>query len=242
MGIFDKLKAIFKPTPEQKAERLLARISNMYSQTQDRQYYLHQTRELGGELAAKNLIRRFTCTCENSTVDADEKELTMQLLLSLGQDAVEPLKHHLFHNDKDFNWPYRTLAQIIDEAELISFLIEILEEIGPEYVRDPERKEQIMLIAKSFDSEPLAKAILPYLGDDNETIRFVAADSAIAHAYPFNIEALSERLALEESQRVIAHIADAFKTNGWTVSPCNREEITSRLPQAYKLRSNCSIA
>lgn len=241
MGFLDSIKVFLKPTPEQKADRLLGRITNMYSQTQDRQYYLCQLRDLGGELAARRLIRRFTCTCENGTVDADEKELCMKLLVSLGQDSVEALKLHLSHNDKDFNWPYRTLAQLISREELVAFMVQILEEIGPEYVRDPERKEQIMLISKGYEEESLARAILPYLGDDNETIRFVAADASIEHGNPFDIEALSERLAIEDSQRVLRHIAEAFKAKGWEIKPCDREKITARLPHGFSLTAQNSI-
>ena len=215
----------------------------MYGQPADRQYYLYQTRDLGGELAAKTLLLRFSCTCENSKVDSDEKQITQDLLVSIGEPAIEPVKQFLRFNDKYFNWPYRTLSQLIPEEELNKFLIELLDTIGPEYVRNPERKEQLMHICEGLKNEDIAKSLLPYLDDNNETIQFLAADAAIAHGYPFDITALSERLGKEDSQRILVHILKAFKENGWKIEQEHIEKAHSNveLPSEYHIKQDGSV-
>jgi len=237
MGLKDALRRFFRPTSVEKADKLQARIINMYGQTADRRYYLGQLQELGSELAPKRLILRFTCCCENGTTDAEEKELTKSLLIELGEASVEPLKHHLRTRDKDFNWPYRTLSELLSHEAMVEFLVELLERIGPEYVRDPERKEQLMLVVKSFEEEAIAKGVLLYLNDDNETIRFVAADAAITHALPEGIEALASRLTEETSQRVLALIAEAFRDKGWVVPEPLRAGVSENLPQGFRLNA-----
>lgn len=235
MSFLKILRQIFKPTPEEKAEKLRKRIVNMYGHTEDRRYALSQLRNLGEEYAPRRLIERFTCKCENGTVDAEEKAYTSDLLVDLGEASVEPLKLFLKNNDKDFSWPYRTLARLIPHESLVLFLVELLDEIGPEYVRDPERKEQLMLTVKSFDEDSIAHAVLPYLSDDNETIRFVTADTVIAHAREDGISALSHRLCEEESQRILTLIAAAFRDRGWKVEPEDIERARERVASEFRI-------
>ena len=235
MSFFDAIRRFFKPTPAEKAEKLGRRIMNMYGHPDDRRYAIVQLAELGPELAPKYLIQRFTCRCENGTVDADEKDLVRQLLVNLGNASIEPLKDFLRRNDKDFNWPYRTLEELLPHEEMVEFLTELLHTIGPEYVRDPERKEQLMLVLKSFHEDSIRVGILPYLGDENETIRFVAADTVIEHAHPEGIRALAARFAEETSQRVLTLIATAFRDKGWTVDAESREAVAAHLPSGFRI-------
>ena len=235
MSFFDALRRFFNPTPAEKAEKFRKKVINMYGHPDDRRYAIVELSKLGPELAPKPLIERFTCRCENGTVDADEKQLVKELLCNLGAASIEPLKNFLRHNDKDFNWPYRTLHDLIAHDELVKFLVELLETIGPEYVRDPERKEQLMLVLKSFKEESICKAILPYLGDDNETIRFVTADTVIEQAHEDGIKALSERLTLEESQRILTLIATAFRDKGWAIDPAFRDSVPGNLPSEFRM-------
>ena len=241
MSFFDALRRFFKPTPEEKADKLRRRIMNMYGQTDERRYALSQLFAMDPELAAPRLIARFTCQCENNTVDSEEKEYTKNLLVEIGEPAVEPLEQFLRNNDKDFSWPYRALSEILSHGALVKFVVELLNSIGPDYVRDPERKEQLILTVKSFFEDDVKLAVLPYLGDDNETIRFVAADTVISHAHPKGIEALSARLATENSQRVLTLIATAFRDKEWIVSEADREAVSSNLPSEFRLSPNGQI-
>ncbi len=235
MSLSEAIRRFFKPTPEEKADKLKAKITNMYGQTADRCYYLEQLAAMGPELAAPRLIMRFTGHCDNGTNDADEKELTKSLLVGLGSGSVDPLKNFLRTHDKDFNWPYRTLRELISHEELVEFLVELLNSIGPDYVRNPERKEQMILVIKKFDEESIGRAVLPYLGDDNETIRFVAADTVIVQAHDYGIEALAARFKDETSQRVLNLIAEAFRDKAWTVPEDCREAVAAHLPNGMRL-------
>ena len=237
MSFLDALRRFFHPTPEEKAEKLRKKIVNMYVNKDDRKYCIQQLAELGPELAPKRLIERFTCRSENGEVDSDEKEFTRQKLVDLGSASVEPLKQFLRNNDKFFSWPYRTLSDLISHDELVAFTVELLNTIGPEYVRDPERKEQLMLTVKSYTEESVAKAVLPYLADENETIRFVTADTVIAHAHADGIKALAERLAVEDSQRILNVIAGAFRDKGWAIDEGKREDIEKNLPSEFRMNS-----
>lgn len=237
MSVMDAVRRFFKPTPEEKAEKWRKRVVNMYGHPDDRRYAIQQLFEMGPDYAPKRLIERFTCHCENGTVDSEEKQYVSNLLVNLGEPSVQPLKEFLRNNDKDFGWPYRTLRDLISHDELVKFVCELLDSIGPEYVRDPERKEQLMLEVKSFKEECVCKGVLPYLGDDNETIRFVTADTVIEQAHEDGIRALSERLGVETSQRVLDLIATAFRDKNWTVDEAHREAVKEHLPSSFRMNS-----
>ena len=192
---------------------------------------------MGPEYAPSRLILRFTAQCENSTVDGEEKALTRDLLIDLGDASVVVLKQFLSTRDKVFNWPYRTLAELITREELIDFLLGLLESIGPEYVRDTERKEQLMLAIKGFEDERLGTAMLPYLCDDNETIRFLAADTAIALGQENGIKALAERISVEPSQRVLTLILEAFRNKAWVIDEASTAQISAHLPANFRLNN-----
>lgn len=229
----------FLLSKNQKIARAEKKILNMYLQAPDRQYYLHQLRELGGEDAARTLIRRFTVSCENTTIDRDEKELTCLFLVEMGNDAIGPLKQYLRHNDQCVNWPFRALRDLLTKEQLIEFLAEVLDSIGPEYVRDPERKEQLVLTAKEFEDERIGRAVLPYLDDDNETIRFIAAETVVTHGFDFAIPELWARFAKEDSQRIKALIARAFVDKGWVIEDVPNVE--PHLPSGFAFNRNKTL-
>lgn len=237
MSFLDALRRFFHPTPEEKAEKLRKKIVNMYVNADDRKFCLQQLASMGPELAPQRLIERFTCRAENGTIDSEEKEMTRRLLVNLGSASIEPLKKFLLNNDKFFNWPYRTLSDLLTHDELIQFTVELLDSIGPEYVRDPERKEQLILEVKSYTEDSIAHSVLPYLGDENETIRFVAADTVIAHRREEGIKALADRLVVEDSQRVLNVIAAAFRDNSWAIDEEKREDVKKNLPSEFRMNS-----
>lgn len=220
-----------------KAEK---KITNMYIQRGDRQYFLGMLRDEGTDAAARALTKRFTCSCDNTTVDRDEKELTAHLLVEMGGTALEPVKDYIRNYDSGVNWPFRALRRMLEQDALVDFLVEVLESIGPDYVREPERKEQLVLIAKDFPEERLTRALLPYLDDDNETIRYVAAETVIHHATQGDAEVarkpLSDRLVEEISTRVTAHIARAFAEHGWVYEPTDPAVDPAQfVPDGFKL-------
>ena len=228
-----------RPRKIVKAEK---KITNMYVQTADRQYFLDQLRLDGSPEAIEAMLSRFTCACENTTIDRDEKEMTCQFLVSLGTAAVEPLKKYLKTYEENVNWPFRALKQLLSKDDLIDFLVEILEAIGPEYVRQPERKEQMVLAAKDFNNlERVTRAVVPYLDDHLETIRFITVETLLSSDFDFVCEPLLECLAEEDSQRVITRILEGFTEKGWTVSDDHTESVKAKLSGGFVLSAAKTI-
>ncbi len=238
--MWNKIKSFFAPTREQKLERFAKRIANMYTQTDERRFVYDQVRAMGGEDAAATLIKRFLYKTQNSTYDSQEKELVSDMLVSMGKDAVEPLKTYLRKQDKDFNWPFKTLRLLINDEEFNAFVLELLETIGPDYVRDPERKEILILSASGTDDPQIAKAMLTYLEDDNETIRFVTAEAVLAMPFEFAQPSLEKCLENEDSERVKNHILNGFIQNEWHVQS-KSDQLKENIPSQFQINEHGEI-
>ena len=223
-----------------KVVKLEKKITNMYLQPGDRQYYLSQLRQIGSEEATIGLMKRFQCACENTTIDRDEKEMTHRMLIEMGDDAVEPVKAYLRTNDKGINWPLKALRTLISRERFVEFMVELFESIGPDYVRDPERKEQLILTAKDYKEESICRAMLPYLDDDNETIRYVCAEALISQGFDFVVPELGKRVREEDSQRVVKHICEAFVEHGWVLED-PEEDIAEFIPDGFKRIKNGTL-
>lgn len=241
MGFLDKLFGGSgddqRPRKIIKAEK---KILNMYLQANDRQYFLDVLRQDGSEEAARALLKRFTCSAENHTIDRDEKAMTCDFLVKMGQTAVPPIKEYLLTYETGVNWPFRALKSLLTAEDLVGFLVEVLETIGPQYVREPERKEQLVLTAKEFPEERVTQAVLPYIDDHNETIRFLAVDTLLTHNFEDLVkEALEERFIEEDSQRVLQHLADGFVERGWACA--NPEAVAEHLPDGYRINDTGKI-
>jgi hypothetical protein len=221
-----------RPKKIVKAEQ---KVTNMFLQPADRQYFLDQLRLDGSEAAARVLLKRFTSQCENLTVDRDEKEMTCHFLVSMGANALGPLQDYLRRHDEHVNWPIAALRELMPPDDFKGFIAELLERVGPDYVRHPERKEQLMLAAKDLPDEPITRALLPYLTDHNETIRFLAADALITHASPLALTPLIEAIFEEESQRVIIRALEGIAAHGWSVPADLIEPLRPKLPYPFSL-------
>ena len=92
-----------------------------------------------------------------------------------------------------------------------------------------------MLTIKTFEEPEIDDAALRYLNDDNETIRFVTADTIIAHGRKEGIHALCERLACETSQRILSLIANAFRDKSWAIEGDFIEKAQNNLPSEYRI-------
>lgn len=244
MGLMDKLFGSKDGRPR-KLVKLEKKILNMYLQPQDRQYYLDQLRQESdkehGHEAIMTLMKRFTCKTDNNTVDRDEKKMVYEFLVGMGPLAIEPVKEFLRQNEEGINWPFKALTELLPRKELLDFLVEMFEEhMSPDYARNPERKEQMVLLARDFASEErVARAVVPYLDDHSENIRFHAVETLLANGSDWLKEPLQERIVEDDSIRITTKLCDAFVEKLWEVDDV--DAIEAVLPDDYKVIRNRTI-
>src|SRR5205085_2566025 len=80
-------------------------------------------------------------------------------------DAIEPVKDYLRRADTGSSWAIRIFSGILPEAEVISIVVDYLKEIGPQYMRNPEKKLVLLQFLEGKDDPRIAATVAPMLED-----------------------------------------------------------------------------
>jgi hypothetical protein len=237
--LFDKEKA-----EQRKMAKLKKTLTNMYVQPSERSYIIAQLRDMASPDAIHVLLARYSENAPNTTVDLEEKEFVYDVLVTLGRETdigvEEIVKQHLRDTDERVNWPMRVLADILEYDDYIAFMIELLGSQGTEYQRDPEKKQEILIRALEFKSAELAEAIVPFLDDANDTIRFAAVDAAFAQEAPeVTLGPLVDHLVAEDSLRNVKESCSNFAEHtDYVVPEDRRDEVAEVLPDEYGIHKD----
>lgn len=250
MGFLDSLfnKEVKEQRRLQKMEKTL---THMYVQPSERSYMISQLREMGNEDAARILLARFRENAHNTTVDLEEKEYVYEVLVELGRlpeiDMPKMVRNYITDPTVDargkqfsINWPLKVLTDLMDRQEFVDFMTALLADLDTEYTRDPEKKQELILRARELEDEALSRQVVRFLDDQNETVRFHAVETLLAHGFDEIVEApLRRRLVEEESLRITTKIVEAFASKKeWVIPEDEREEVERLLPSGYALHAD----
>jgi hypothetical protein len=210
------------------------RATNRRAQAIDRWEGIQGLLKMSSPEAVEALLPRFTFYVDPSITDQDEKDAAFDGIVALGQDAVAPVTAFLRRADS-ISWPVKILERIVSPEAVVGTLIELLAAMDTEYERDPQRKVQTLTSLEERADPRIAAAVVRFLEDANETVRFQAVGALLAQP-----EAAEHRVALlrcfcaEESVRVRNRILDGFGARAWDVGEL-ATEVKSRLPAGYSL-------
>ena len=216
MGLKDLFSA------EGRAERALkkhvARAKNKDSQHPDRMSSLEALVADGSTEAVLGLLGRFNMRYDKSIEDESEKEYVYDSLVEMGDQILAPLQQHL-RNAESIAWGLKILHAVSDKDQAWPVLADLCERNDNTYTRDPSRKIQLLSYLGEQDDERCGKALLPYLEDVDETVRFTAVEGLLRHKLVEAREPLLQLLTSEkeESRRIKKRILDGFADLGWDV-------------------------
>ncbi|MBK8480001.1 MAG: HEAT repeat domain-containing protein [Proteobacteria bacterium] len=216
-------------------QRAIAKAGNPRIKPDDRQPALQRLFDDGSDQAIEGLLRRFSFNYDTNLVsDEDEKDYVFEGLLSLGERVLPALRLHL-SSSPSLSWGLRLLGEACSPQQKWEVLAEVLARYEPGYERDPSRKVQLIACLGAFDDPRVPAAIVPFLQDHDETVRFVTVEGLIARGN----EAVAREplLALlidpeEESRRLKNRILQGFVATEWTVKG-HRGTIEQQLPDDY---------
>lgn len=222
-----------------KRERALKKLTNMYYQQADRLASADSAFELaeaGDVEAVRVLLARFEHLCPSHTIDREEKDYVVGLLVSLGDKAVEPVTEYCRRTSKAIYWPLKVLEKLWSGEMLADFVAEILESTDTDYWRDPEKKVGLMQSAGAHRSERVTQALLPFVEDHHEDVRFGAVDAILGRGYDASEQLLPRLAGDEPSLRVRQRIATAFARNAWPLGD-RIEDVVANLPEGFTVAS-----
>lgn len=242
--IFSKDKSAANASPLAKHEK---KLINMYVQPAERQYVIHELRQNGSDEAVRILLKRFAEIAPNTTVDIEERELVYDALLDMARggdaDVVGELKRYVIEQDVKINWPVKVLDALLPEDAFVAFLVEVFQSCDTGYQRTVEKKQELLLRAADHKSPALAAEIARFVGDDNETIRFLALDAALKQGDADAVApALFERLIHEDSGRIRQKLTPALlERSDLKVPEALREAVTPHIPDGYGIHKQGHI-
>lgn len=210
-----------------------ARAGNKRAQNPDRWQSLRALGEMKTPEAVEALLQRFTFRIDPSITDQEEKDLAMDGILRAGEAAIEPVRAFLRANES-IAWPVKMLQELVSPEELVGDLLGLLETMGTEYERDPQRKVDTIMQLEELRDPRIVPAVARFFDDANESARFHAVQTVVAQDEADDAkEAMLALCAREESVRVRVRIFDAAATREWSLGD-DPSRFDSLLPPGFK--------
>lgn len=210
-------------TKEGRKDRALkkacAKAANKKIKPDDRRPALHDLLVDGGDEAVLGLLRRFTFNYDtNIVMDEEEKNYVYEGLLAIGDNILPVVRKHL-KTAPSLSWGMRLVNDLCDRETVWEVLEEVLEDFDPEYERDPSRKIQLMTFLGEFKDERSVEALMPFIEDHDETVRFVTVESLFQQGDERSRKGLLQLLINpeEESLRIKNRIVEGMIEAGWKV-------------------------
>lgn len=197
----------------------VARAKNKDAQSVDRFSSLEALRDDGSPEAIDGLLGRFTIRYDKSIEDEQEKQWVFDELTQMGPKILPSLQTHL-RNAESIAWGLKILHEVASPDEAWPILADLCERNDNSYTRDPSKKIQLLHYLGEWEDARAAKALVPYLTDVDEGVRFVTVEALVRHK---DAEAAREPLLQlltnekEESRRIKRRIVDGFADLGWDV-------------------------
>lgn len=230
MGILD----IFGGgTPEQKAQRLKAKVTQKYGDPAVRQKAIQQLGAMKAAAAVVILLQRFLFTIEPQTVDADEKEQAFQHITELGDAAVPPVVEFLRRSEHASSWALRLLESLVPEREVMAIATEELTRLGSAYSRNPEKKTVLLQFVTGRTDDRIAPAVLSFLEDHSDDVKIAALRALGPLKHEPAREPMLQLLTAEDTaRRVQTSAVAALHESGFGVQGY-REKVEALVQDPY---------
>ena len=225
-----------------KLPRLQKKAMEKFGPPENRQGAIEELGGMKTEAAVEALLMRYTFRIDPGITDDEEKARVLALIVQAGETALGPVKRFIQTRD-EISWPLRALADLLPEAEVVKFLVEVARKAGSEYSRVPEKKVLLLHALSTHKSPEIAPAVLPFLEDMDDEVQIAAAEVIARQQDPAGREPLIQHFlkAHEASNaRVREALAGLLADSGWDVKGYT-PKVEAALPPGYKLDSKGKV-
>ncbi len=232
MGLMDLFSSSGRS--DRALKKHVLRAKNKDSQSADRFVSLEALRDIASDEdssaeefseAVLGLLGRFTIRYDKTIEDEQEKEWVFSELVELKDRLLPELTRHL-RNADSIAWGLKLLGDVASLEQQWPILEDLCQRNDNNYTRDPAKKIQLVDYLGDSHDPRTGSALLPYLEDMDETVRFATAEALFRHRtrssdaeVPGAKDALLAVLTSpkEESRRIKRRIVDGFADLGWDV-------------------------
>lgn len=238
MGLFDYFSK--DAAAKRRRATIQKKLTNMYYQQTDRLASAEMAADMarqGDDEALKLLFVRFENKAQNQTIDQEEKGYVVDLLVGLGDRAVPFVIDYIKATGHAVYWPLQVLDELWDRSKFAEFLAEVLEQTDTDYTRDPAKKIGLIQLAETYRHDRLGAALVPFLADHTEEVRFKTIDGLLRNDYDIAQNALVARLASgeEDGNRVLVRLAEGLAQKSWDLGE-HAGAVNDHLPEGFEVR------
>ena len=213
------------------------RATNKRAQAIDRWESIQALIQMGNAESVEALLPRFGFYVDPSITDQDEKDAAFAGIVSAGECAIAPVSAYLRRADS-IAWPLKMLDALCTKEDVIARLLEALAAMDTEYERDPQRKIDIIVALEERHDSRVVGAVLRFLQDANETVRFSAVGTILAQQEAASaVHELVQCYLHDESVRVRNRILDGLVDLNATVPDGERAAFRAALVPGFELDS-----
>ncbi len=206
-----------------------------FQQTQERKRAAEDLAKVGTPEAIAALLRRFEFRIENHTNDEDEKEHVHDLLIGLGEAAVEPILAYI-RSETNLFWPIKALRRIAGDERTATYLLDTIAGFTDVYGKNRDRLNQLVDNIRAFASDQRVYDRLKALAqDDDEEIVLRAIDGLMIRQ-DAEVVALAVRKLVdpEVSQRLKNVIMELLAQSEWSLGD-HAAEVEPVVPANYTI-------
>jgi len=213
----DRILALFQRTPEKQVARLRKKVKEPHGEASVRMAAAQRLVEMGTFPAIRALLDRFLIATSPSSEDEVEKQQVHDWLVSLGEDAVEPVLDFL-RTERLLYWPIRALREILPEDEFVEKINEVLRFHWENPPASSDPKTEIIKSIHGVHSEKLIETVKLFLDDEDDEVRL----AAIGYLFELPEESAREEILrcyaeAEDRPRIRTQILDQLVEKQWTV-------------------------
>lgn len=214
------------------------KATNKRAQAPERWDAIQAVLKIGGPEAVEALLPRFVFNVDPSITDQEEKEAAFQGILKVGEPAIFPVVAFM-KSAESISWPLKMLDALAPPERVLAELLELLKGMDTEYSRDPQKKLQVLSALEERKAAEIVPAVLPFVEDVNETVRFTAVGALYAQETLDDSvrKSLSKALSSEESVRARVRILEGFVAREWSVAE-EAPSLRAKLPAGFAIDSN----
>jgi hypothetical protein len=217
MGFFQKLFSTAPGPSTRQVQRALKQATQIHGEAGNRVAAIERLASWRTAESAAALLRRFAVQTPQASMDLEEKQHAVRLLVQMGRVAVEPILAYL-KVEPDVTFPVKALKQILSPDEFQTQLTSVLAELSAGYTRWPEAKAVLITSLPDDSFSQVVDTVTRFLEDDDDDVCIAAIDFLARNGNESVREKLLQTFVEAEARpRVRGRILDHFIERDWPV-------------------------
>jgi hypothetical protein len=164
------------------------------------------------------VFRRWDLKADKDREDRTEKEFLADILAEKGTRILPFVAAHL-DRSPNVTWPLQVLQRVSSDEVVVSEIVRVLDGLAGHISFQAIKTVNLLQLLAEFEDERITEAVIPFLADHDESVRFTAGNTLGVAGDDSSAPALLARLVdpAEDSNRVKSAFLGSLADRGWPI-------------------------